>query len=212
MLNENTMYRFNLENYATPQSNPNPFSYFAAMDDVLQWATAISKDKDLSKRYQHLITALDEYDLDPEITHMVAGQEVCILEPIKVLARAEVTMTALHWTYTTYKDAIYPMSAHRADICQVLLDDSSKLHRCIKVRFEHPCVCLQNGGWILLNDSYWGTPEMLVFCENTSTMRMYVRAQTYTTDQYQQAIDDLSHPTDKDLAIASHDLIGLGAY
>lgn len=212
MKTENTMYRLSLENYAAPQSNPNPFYYIGTMEDIRQWVSAISKNADLCVRYRNLIESFKNYDQNSEITHMVSGRELRLLAPMEKVAYAEVQVNLPSWQYVTCTGAVYPMNAKLAEVSQILLRDGDRLYRCVKANFDRLRVCLQCGGEVALNGSSWGAPEMFVYDEGSYKMRMYVCRQCYKLDEYQDAVEDMGSPKEDDLADVSHDIIGLGMY
>ena len=214
MLNEKTMYRFRLEDYAAPICDPQPFSYFATMDEIAQWATDIANDETLNKRYGYLLAGLDEYDLDPDVTHWVSGQEVRILEPMKELARSEATASKCVWGYdpTSSERILYCVGADSTDVEQVLLQDSVGLYRCIKASFENLQVRVERVGWMKVEDVDFGAPKMIEHTGNICAMRMYICAQTYALGSYDKAVKDMHHPNRKELSLACHDVIGMGLY
>ncbi len=212
MLNENTVYGLVMENYAKCVSSPDLFAYFGTMDDILKWKSAISEDDSLCLRYQNLIAGIDSFDMHPDVTHVVSGQEIPILSPVEALAHAEVQMDFPQWDYSTVSGVVYPMQAKHADVSQLLLKIDMKLCRCVKVCFDQISVCLQCGGWIRLKGETWGAPQMLIYEEDRYCMRMYVCAQIYDLEEYQRAVKALTQPTKTDLEFASHDVIGLGMF
>lgn len=211
MLNDKTFYCLTLEDYTLPISSPDIFMYFATMETITAWANDISNNEVLRSRYKNLLNALTNYDSEPEAQHVISGQRVQILRPMKALACSEQALPSYKWNYTSYADGVFPLKCKSADISQVILEADNKIYRCVKASFEELDMLIQCGGWFNVFDSHNGVPNMLICNDDIIETRMFVCAQVYDSSELSKAIEDMNHPGTKELICASHDVVGAWA-
>lgn len=202
-------YCLTLEDYGYPRYSSIFRRYYGTMEDVEVLMGRLNDNEWTRTRYWETLEAFDCYELDNEVTHMVAGTEACFLTPVVTLATQETVLEKYSWICTGYSGALYSMYAEKIYVNQVLLrGEDDMIYRCIKAEFEGLRICALAIGWYAPGDNIKGFPGM-VKCEgNVHKMQMYVEEDCYLSDDLMTALEDMQKIGKIDLAEACRDILG----
>lgn len=210
MMNNKQYYEINLEDYSFPRYASAVKSYYGTMDDVINLMVRLADNDWTRIRYQETIDAAEYYDLDPEITHTVAGQVLPILTPVEEIARFETKLTNRSWYYTAYNGVVYPCWAENLDVCQTLIRAGDGYRRCLRASVSGLNVCHHSIGWANPTDVIKGFPGMVSWDGEHHTMNMFVPQAHYDFEAQDQAIADVVNVSTVDLSAIMADILAEG--
>ena len=178
------------------------------MDDIINLMVRLADDDGTRIRYQETIDAAEYYDLDPEITHTVAGQVMPILTPVQEICRFESHLPNQRWDYVVYDGGVYPCWATDVDVCQTLIQTESGYERCLKARISGLSICHHGTGWTTRGSLMKGFPG-IVTCENGNvhTLNLFVSQEHYAPDQLAWATAEVVDMNRVDLNMVMADII-----
>ena len=180
------------------------------MDDIINLMVHLSGNDWTRTRYQETIDAAEYYDLDPEITHTVAGQVLPILTPVEEVARFETQLTNRSWYYTAYNGVVYPCWAEHLDVCQTLIRTSDGYTRCLRASVSGLNICHHAIGWANPNDVIKGFPGAVTWDGTNRTMNLSVPLAHYEFDDQNQAFADVVDVASIDLSAIVADILAEG--
>lgn len=170
------IFEIKLEDYRFPRYASAVKSYYGTMDDIVNLMVRLSDSDWTRTRYQETIDAAEFYDLDTEVTHIVAGQAFPILTPVEEVARFETQLTNRSWYYTAYNGAVYPCWAEKLDICQTLIRTGDGYQRCLKAFVSGLNICHHGTGWTTPGSAIKGFPGMVTFDGTSHSIVRQIRS------------------------------------
>lgn len=191
MMNNKQYYEINLEDYRFPRYASAVRSYYGTMDDIINLMVRLADNDWTRTRYQETIEAAEYYDLDPEITHTVAGQAFPILTPVEEVACFETQLTNRSWYYTAYNGVVYPCWAEHLDVCQTLIRTGDGYTRCMRASVSGLNVCHHAIGCANPNDVIKGFPGAVTWDGTNHTMNLAVPLVHYSFEEQNQAFADV---------------------
>ena len=204
------LFEIQLEDYCFPRHVSEVRSYYGTMNDIINLAGYLSDNKGTRTRYQETIDAIENYELDHEIMHTVAGQVFPILTPVEEVARFETQITNKLWNFTAYDGIIYPCCADCVDICQILIRTENDYRRCLKASITGLKICHAAIGWYEPVDAIHGFPGMVNWDGEYHTMSMFVPQTQYKFEDQEKAFSDLVDVGAIDLSITVRDILATG--
>jgi len=204
------MYRIYLEDYSLPRSISAVKPYYGTMNDIINLMVELSDNPGTNMRYKESIEAVEYYDLNNDVTHVMAGQVLRVLMPVQEVRRFETQLEDLSWRYTSTEGIEYPCWASRADICRVLLKTDTGYDLCLKAKLEGVTTCLQNIGWINLNGIIKGFPGTVHWDGTYYTMNLFVLQKHFNFDEIEMATADMVNMNHIDLSVIMEDIIAEG--
>lgn len=204
------IYEIKLEDYRFPRFASAVKSYYGTMDDIINLMVHLADNDWTRTRYQETIDAAEFYDLDPEITHTVAGQVLPILTPVEEVARFETQLTNRSWYYTAYNGVVYPCWAERLDVCQTLIRTESGYQRCLRATVSGLSVCHHAIGWANPSDVIKGFPGAVSWDGANHTMNLAVPLGHYSFEEQNQAFADVVDVESIDLSAIMADILAEG--
>ncbi len=209
MLNDIQTYCIHLEDYALPRHAAVSRCYYGTMDDMVKLAANLSKNDWARKRYHEMIEGIEYYDLDSEVSHLVAGAEYPVLSPVEVIFQNDFIFNDKSWYYTGYNHIAIPMHADQVNVSQILVQQEEMYHRCIKVKFKNILCYSPYTGWNCPNYEDNGFPYIVQETgDDTYTLQFYVAEQSYRLDQKDTALQDMNNLNLVNLSVASTDFMG----
>lgn len=211
MLHEKKYFTIDLEDYGYPRHAAVTRCYCGTMEELIAFANRLDGGKWTAQRYRQIIEGIDNYDLDDEVTHQVAGKEMQLLTPVEVLALHETILENAKWNHVSYSGAVYATIAEKVSASQIVTrDQDGTLRRWIKMDFYEMYFCVQGHGWCHMRDLIGGFPGVITWDGETYHGKLYVQVASYTADQQEAAMAALHTVTEQDLSAGCQDVLGLG--
>lgn len=204
------VFEIQLEDYRFPRYASTVRSYYGTMDDIINLMVRLSDSDWTRTRYQETIDAAEYYDLDPEITHTVAGQVMPILTPVEEVTRFETQLTNRSWYYTAYNGVVYPCWAEKLNICQTLIRTGDGYSRCLRASVSGLSVCHNSIGWANPSDVIRGFPGAVTWDGSSHTMNLSVALAHYPFEEENQAFADVVDVETIDFAAIVADILAEG--
>lgn len=204
------VFEIQLEDYRFPRYASTVRSYYGTMDDIINLMVRLSDSDWTRTRYQETIDAAEYYDLDPEITHTVAGQVMPILTPVEEVTRFETQLTNRSWYYTAYNGVVYPCWAEKLNICQTLIRTGDGYSRCLRASVSGLSVCHHSIGWANPSDVIRGFPGAVTWDGSIHTMNLSVALAHYPFEEENQAFADVVDVETIDFAAIVADILAEG--
>lgn len=209
-MNNTNNYCLTLEDYSYPRYSSVVRRYFGEMEDVEELMEGLRSDDWTRTRYWETLEAFDYYEEDDTVTHVAAGTEFQLLEPMEMLATQDAVLENHSWNCTGYSGAIFPLYAQKISVSQILLrGEDDMLYRCIKAEFEGLHICMPGMGWYAPGSDIKGFPRMIKYENHAHKMQMYVEEACYNVDDLMNALQDMQAIEKIDLAEACCDILGL---
>ena len=200
MIQDETYYRIDLEDYSLPRFLPKPKIYVGTMGEIVELMAHLSGDSHTALRYGRTIEGVDRYGLEPEATHMVAGCELPVLRPVEVLLRRSSTVHNAQWLRA---------KASQLEVEQILVCDGKQLIRCGKFRFQKLRICQPGMGWFRMHGpSFRGFPGMMLQEEELVWSRLFSEMERYEEAESMQAIKDTNCLSEYDCELLCDDILG----
>lgn len=210
MMNNKQYYEINLEDYSFPRHASAVKSYYGTMDDIIDLMVHLADNDWTRTRYQETIDAAEYYDLDPEITHTVAGQVLPILTPVQEICRFETQLTDQRWNYMTFSGAVYPCYAANVDACQTLIRTESGYERCLKAVISGLSICHHGTGWTTPSNVIKGFPGVVIWDGEHHCLNLFVSQAHYEFDELDMATTDVVDVSTIDLSAIMADILAEG--
>lgn len=210
MMNSKQFYEINLEGYRFPRYASVVKSYYGTMDDIIDLMVHLADNDWTRIRYQETIDAAEYYDLDNEITHMVAGQVLPILTPVQEVCRFETQLTNQRWDYMTFSGAVYPCWAPEVNVCQTLIRTENGYGRCLKASLSGLSICHHATGWTSPGCVIKGFPGAVTWDGQHHTLNLFVSQAHYELDELAMASADVVNVDSIDLSTIMADILAEG--
>lgn len=209
MYNDETVYRIDLEDYAYPRFAGRVKAYFGTKEEIMELMSSLSANAHSAMRYAQTIEAVDRYDLDSEMTHVVAGQERPVLTPVQVLIDKTQCYENTQWLHNGCSGAKIAAKAERLEVRQLLLRCGDQVIRCGKFRFQGLHVCMPGFGWVQPGKNLRGFPGVMEYCEpDLHRSTLFSEMEVYEEDKMLQGIVDTKRLREWDYEILCDDILG----
>lgn len=209
MYDHETIYRIDLEDYACPRFVSKPKAYLGTKEEIMNLMSHLSANSYSAMRYAQTIEAVDRYDLDPDATHFVSGQERPVLTPVEVLVEQSTVYVNITWMHNCASKADISAKASRLEVEQLLALAGEQLIRCAKFRFRDLAVCMPALGWVRLRGNFRGFPGVMKYSDsgcNYSTL--FSEMEIYEGSDLHQAVKDTNRLKEFDYEILLDDILG----
>ena len=154
-------YAFYLDDPATPAFCSVPKLYVGRKNDFLRVADNLIQDD----VYPETSAGIREYfDGKVGCSHIIAYQELPILQPVRVLEASELLVSEREWIHLNTWNCPYHMRFRSATVSQILVFIDEMFYRCIRVRFRGLSYESSYGGWKLIGESIFGHACVMDVC------------------------------------------------
>lgn len=184
------IYRIDLEDYSWPRFASRTKAYLGNREEIMELMSHLSADPYCSIRYAETIEAVDRYDLEPEATHFVAGQERQVLTVVEPLVHEILVYDNADWLHNCDSQAKIRARADRMTVEQVLVLSGEQLIRCGKFNFEGLQICLPGVGWICPNSVMRGFPGVMECTPDGFRSKLYSELEVYPESELCRAIQN----------------------
>lgn len=209
MYNDETIYRIDLEDYAYPRFAGRVKAYFGTKAEIMELMSYLSANAHSAMRYAQTIEAVDRYDLDPEMTHTVAGQEKKVLTPVQVLIHKTACYGNAQWLHKGCSGAQIPAKAEQLEVEQMLLRCGEELIRCGKFRMQGLAICAPGFGWVRPGAELRGFPGVMEYCQpDFYRSTLFSEMKCYAESEMLQGIVDTKGLRQWDYEILCDDILG----
>lgn len=207
---ENQMYCIYLEDYAYPRSHSKLRAYIGTKTEIRVLMAHLSADAHTALRYGETIAAVDCHDINPDVIHHMAGQEMKVLEPVQVLFDRKFKMQDFSWIHNGHTNSKIPAKVSSLEVYQMLVQLGNQLIRCARLNFEDFAVCVPGIGWVLPQSRILGFPGMVQYIEpDKYQATLFAEMETYDSSEIIQAIKDANALKEKDYEVLCDDILGV---
>ena len=126
-------YALYLDDPATPSFCSFSKLYVGTQDALMRVADNLKQDGMYEETAEGILTY---FSGNHDVTHHIAFSELPVLEPVKVLEKAEMQLEGKSWDHINTWDQPYHMSFSSALISQLLLKEGKTYRRCISASFS----------------------------------------------------------------------------
>lgn len=156
-------YCLHLDDYSADAFTSFGKAYYGTMADIKAFIGTLGDDPGRSENYAKLIGAFREYEAgNTEVKHNAAYQEIPLLEPVKLLGKAMLRLDNYRWEHLNTWRWPYNMKCDVVDTTHYWFSLDGIYCRAVKARFENLRHEDIGGGWIAIEDRFWGFPTMIV--------------------------------------------------
>lgn len=141
------IYEIKLEDYAS--CAPGAIKrYYGTMKDIGGLIDRLRENETCANSYATTIRAFDAC-MDGEIgaTHIVAGEKIRLLTPVRLIKKASILLCDPYWTYEMDEQSKTHMRAQLMDAEEILIEDGGLFRRCIRPCFQHVQFLQPDKGW-----------------------------------------------------------------
>ncbi len=211
MKNHEDIFEICLEDYTQPRYTSAIRTYYGTEHEIRDLMDRLRNSTNgAAVRYNETIEAVDQYDLDDELTHTVAGQTLPVLKPVEEICRLKTQLSNHYWNYTTYSGAVFSCYASKIDVCQVLIATDSGYERCVKADFTGLCINHHGIGWVNPCNRFKGFPGMVTYDGEHSTVTLLTSQTHYEPAELDVAMADIMDISTIRIPVATADILGEG--
>lgn len=198
-----------LEDYREPRFTSKLRPYIGSLEDMKVFAERLAEDPNASVRYHETIEAIDSYEINPDGSHTMAGQEIPILTPAQTLDWDEFQLGYEdQWLYEPVGNpgyAPYYMICKDAELEMTLVRVGDELWLCARgtVYGMHRKLF---GRDIYDETGVCGFPGICKQEPGLVEQLLYTVVSTYSVDEMDTAIHDLDTCNYIDLGIVFADV------
>lgn len=196
--NENQLYIMYLEDYRKNRYTSKLRPYIGSRKDFMDFAQRLAQDEDAAIRFHETIEGIDLYEINPDVVHTMAGQEIPVMTPMTELARTYLELTDPEWTHPFSDTSMYDM---RCDYCEmevVLGETSDKLLLGVRGRLDNVCASVLDMELSHLTCSD-GFPGVCTSSGSTNRMHLFTVACKFDLNQKELALQAMQYPEFFDL-------------
>ncbi len=203
-------YEIKLEDYSDIDNPTAIKSYYGTLEDIGDLILALTENDWTAENYASTIQAFEEF-LDGEMaaTHIIAGNEIRLLTPVKVLKQETILQWDAQWTYYADEHTATHMQAQFLDAQQLLLQDGDLYIRCIRPCFENVQYLHPQHGWCNFGTVCSGFPYIYhEFPEaNAMNLRLFVPEQISAS--FEDCMFEIGFLNHINLTRACEDMVGM---
>ena len=151
-------YALYLDDPATPSFCSFSKLYVGTQDALMRVADNLKQDGMYEETAEGILTY---FSGNHDVTHHIAFSELPVLEPVKVLEKAEMQLEGKRWDHINTWDQPYHMSFSSALISQLLLKEGKTYRRCISASFSDLCYLGFKDEWRPVGSLVFGNASVL---------------------------------------------------